>query len=483
MTGPDFVALLPLLVLAGTTLAAMLAVAVRRHHGAVVAVSIVGLLAACASLPVAGRVTPRVVTPLLVMDTFALVYMGMLALAALAVVGMSYRYLEAREDDPEEFYILLLVATLGAAVLVASRHFASLFLGMETLSVGLYGLLGYLRGERRSTEAGVKYLILAAGASAFLILGMGLVYAASGTLVVEEIPRRLGATPGGQYWLGVGFVLVLVGIGFKLAAVPFHMWTADVYEGSPAPAGAFIATVSKGAMLGLLVRYFVLLDAHSSPGLMAVVVFMAGASMCVGNLLALLQDNVKRVLAYSSIANMGYMLVAFVAAGALGAEAVTFYLVAYFATLLAAFGAIAVMAGDGKEPEDIKDFRGLMWRHPWIGTVLTTALLSLAGIPLTGGFFAKFYVLTAAVGVGRWALAILLLANASLSLYYYLRILLVIAAGAGEEHPARPAGSFSVAGLLAAMTLGGVALALVWLGVAPDPFLEVIAPAAIQLVP
>jgi NADH-quinone oxidoreductase subunit N len=482
MTGADFIALLPLLVLGSAAVFALLGVGLHRHPGFTAGVTIAGLLGACAALPAASSVVPRTVTPLLVIDRFALFYMGMLAFAALAVVGMSQRYLRARKGNPEEFYILLLVATLGASVLVASRHFASLFLGMETLSVSLYGMLGYLREQKRSTEAGVKYLILAAAASAFLILGMALVYAESGSLLVADIGRRLASNAGGPYWIAMGVGLILVGIGFKLAAVPFHMWTADVYEGAPAPAGAFIATVSKGAVLCLLIRYFVLLGAHASPRLMAVIVFMAAASMFVGNLLALLQHNVKRILAYSSIANMGYMLVAFVAAGPLGAEAVTFYLVAYFATILAAFGVITVLTEGGREPEQLEEYRALLWRRPWLGAVLAAALLSLAGIPLTAGFFGKYYLLLAATSVGRWTLAIILVVNSALSLYYYLRILVVMAAGAGEHREA-VARSVAAVGVLAILTLASLTGMLVWLGVAPNPILDLIRPAAATLVP
>ena len=214
----------------------------------------------------------------------------------------------------EELYLLLLIATLGCAVLVASSHFVSFLLGLEILSVALYAMLAYLTGRERALEAGIKYLILASASAAFLLFGMALIYADAGTMEFSRI-RELSFSGSGLALLLPGIALTVTGIGFKLGVVPFHLWTPDVYEGAPAPVAAFVATTSKSAMVALLLRYFYVSGALHYRALFLVFSIIAIASMCAGNLLALQQNNVKRILAYSSIAHFGYILVAFLAGG------------------------------------------------------------------------------------------------------------------------------------------------------------------------
>ena len=262
---------------------------------------------------------------------------------------------------------------------------------------------------------------------------MALLYAQGGSLVFQELARRLASGEAGAPFFLAGMALVLVGIGFKLAAAPFHLWTPDVYQGAPAPVTGFIATVSKGGMLALLLRLYADLDGYGWPRLMAAIALMAIASMFLGNLLALLQTSVKRILAYSSIAHMGYMLVAFLAAGTLAAEAVTFYLVTYFVTTLGAFGVVTVCSSDDREAGTLADYRGLAWRRPWLAGGFVAMVLSLAGIPLTAGFIAKFYVFAAGVGNALWILiGVLVVTSIVRALFYYLRIIVMLfAAGRG----------------------------------------------------
>ncbi len=475
MTAADFVALTPLLALSATVLVIMMGIAVRRHHGATVALTLIGMATSLAALPWAATAAPRSVTPLLVVDRFALLFQGLLAGGALITVALSYGYLRGRRDRPEEFYLLLALATLGAFVLASSRHFASLLLGLELLSVSLYALVAYRRDEPRSTEAGLKYLVLAAASSAFLLFGIALVYADSGTLDLGQLAALAGRQELHPIWLLIGFALILVGAGFKLAAVPFHMWTGDVYQGAPAPVAGFVATVSKGGMLALLLRYFAALDLRSYPPMVLVLSVLAAASMFGGNLLALLQTNVKRVLAYSSVAHMGYMLVAFVAAGVLATEAVTFYLVAYFVTTLAAFGVVTVVSGKQADRDTLDDYRGLFWRRPLLAALFTASLFSLAGIPLTAGFVGKYVVAAAAVGDGLWTLVILLAVNSAISVYYYLRIVVTMYTPRPGDQPTPALVSMS---LLGGLALAGLALLLLWLGLLPARFLDTISVAA-----
>jgi NADH-quinone oxidoreductase subunit N len=472
VTGADVVALLPLILPALAAVAIMVMVAFRRRHRPALWVALAGFALAWLSVLLATPAGASVqVTPLLVVDGYARFFMGLLLATAFAVAVLAYGYLDKRPGNSEEFYIMLLLATVGAEVLAASRHFATFFLGLELLTVSLYVLIAYLRTDALSVEAGIKYLVLAAVSSAFLLFGMALIYAQAGTLEFARMatsldPRNVLALSG----LG----MLVVGVGFKLAVVPFHMWTPDVYEGAPAPVTGFIATVSKGGMAALLLRYFLDVDIHAFGSLIVAISVISIASMLAGNLLALLQTNVKRILAYSSIAHLGYLLVAFVASGGNAAPAVMFYLVAYFVTILTAFGVVTVLSGPDREADALDDYRGLYWRRPWEAAVMTGALLSLAGIPLTAGFVGKFYILAAGVGSALWVLVITLVVGSAISLYYYLRIVVAMYLQplVGPE-PLRPMPAPAVPAAGGAV-LAILTLLLVWLGVYPAPLLSVI---------
>ena len=304
MSHEQVVALGPYAVLAWTPIMVMLGIAIKRDHRATVIRALAGLVATLVFAAVVSAKHGAVqVTSLLMVDSFALWYLGLTVLATIVVILLSFGYLEQQSVRRDEFYILLLTAALGSGVLAASTHFASFFLGLELLSVSLYGLISYQYERALNLEAGVKYLVLAGTSSAFLLFGMALVYSQTG-----ELGLRAMASDGGLV-VDLGWLLMLVAIGFKLALVPFHMWTPDIYQGAPAPVSAFVATVSKGAVFALLLRYMLASGPTLAP-LYAVFALVAAASMLAGNLLALSQTNVKRILAYSSIAHSGYLLVA-----------------------------------------------------------------------------------------------------------------------------------------------------------------------------
>jgi NADH-quinone oxidoreductase subunit N len=469
VTRADVITLLPLIVLAGTSVLAMVGIAVHRSHGFTLGLTLAGLSAAFGCIWIAAPLAPRQVTPLLVIDHYSLFYFGLLIAADLAVALLAYDYLAKVDINREELYILLLIATLGAAVLVASSHFASFFLGLEMLSVSLYAMVSYLRLRRQPLEAGIKYLILAAASAAFLLFGMALVYADLATMEFGRMAEILGMGHANDVVLISGLALIITGIGFKLAVVPFHLWTPDVYEGAPAPVTAFIATVSKGAMFALLLRYFYRSGATNHQ-ILLVFTIIAIASMLAGNLLALLQSNVKRILAYSSIAHMGYLLVAFLASGELAVEAVTFYLVAYFITTVGAFGVVTALSTGDREAEDINDYCGLFWRRPALAGVFTVMLLSLAGIPVTAGFIGKFYIVAAGASSATWALIIILVVSSVIGLFYYLRIIAVMYGTAEPSSIAILSSSSSAAGVV----LGALTGLLIWFGVYPEPLLRLI---------
>jgi NADH-quinone oxidoreductase subunit N len=474
MNAADFVALLPLITISATAIVVMIAIAIRRNHKASIVISLLGVSAAIAGLPLSASAAPRQITSLLVLDSYSRLYMAILLGAAGFVFLFAYDYLKRRQERPEEFYLLVLLATTGAMVLVVSRNFASFFLGLELLSVALYSLIAYVRTESASIEAGIKYLILAASSSSILLFGLALIYAGSGSMELSQFAAVVTRTSGPpSTFLLIGLMLVLTGVGFKLAVVPFQLWTPDVYEGAPLPVTAFIATVSKAGVFAFLLRWFHVHDVGvaGAPGL--VLTIIAIASMLTGNLLALSQTNIKRILAFSSIAHMGYLLVALLAGGSLGAPAATYYLIAYAATILGAFGLMTVLSGPRYEAASIDDYRGLFWRRPLVAGAFTTTLLSLAGIPITAGFLGKFYVIAAGASQSRWVLLFTLVASSTIGLFYYLRIIVAMYSqpegpGLESESPTRP---LPLPATLALAALTGL---IFLLGVYPAPLWDAI---------
>jgi len=425
----NIIDVLPGMFLVSASLIAMISISIRRNHKLIFGVTTISLLGVFVYLIIYASNHKFNVEPLFVIDGFGTFITGLIVMSALAVSLLSYAYFEQREERKEEYYILLLLATLGSAMLVISKHFVSLFLGLEILSISLYSMVAYLRKRPRSDEAGLKYLIIAAFSSAFLLFGMALVYTVTGSMDFTGIAKYMASINGLPVLLLAGLGMMTVGVGFKLGLVPFHMWTPDVYEGAPAPVTAFIATISKGGMIVFLVRFFTQINGYQYPVLVLSFTIIAMASMLIGNLLAIRQNNVKRILAYSSIAHMGYILVAFLAGGRegnLGVEAVSFYMVAYFLTNIGAFGVIAILSDQDRDAEQIEDYQGLFWRHPKIATVFTAMLLSLAGIPLTAGFVGKFYLIAAGAKSQLWWLVIVLAASSVIGLYYYIKIIAVM---------------------------------------------------------
>lgn len=470
MTLRDWSPLLPFAILTAAPVAIMILAAIRRSHGAAFSLALGAIGLALLAIPAAAFFPFGPGAPLLLLDGYALFFMALILLAGLATLLLAYGYLRIRRGNREEFYILILTALLGASILVGSAHLASFFLGLEILSVSLYALIAYERANEAGIAAGIKYLILAAFSSAFLIFGMALVYAETGTLLFSRLAATMtwgGTSPV----LLAGIILIAAGIGFKLAVVPFHMWVADVYEGAPAPVTAFIATVSKGAVFALLLRFFPPVEIVRGDAPAVFLAAIAVASMLVGNLLALFQENVKRLFAYSSIAHMGYLLVAFLAGGPLRVTAVVFTLTAYFISILGAFGVVTVLSGPQRDADRLEDYRGLFFRRPWLAGAFTAMLLSLAGIPLTAGFIGKFTILAAGVGDFLWILVGTLVGTSALGLFYYLRVLVALytppetEAREGVAAARTPAGALALA-ILTALLLG--------LGVFPGPLLKAI---------
>lgn len=478
MTTTDLFALCPIVVMGALCIVTMLGIAVRRHHATIAMLAAASTVITLGTLPLAASVAPRTVAMLLRLDTYALLYMGLVSAATLIVIALAYRYWTLHVEDREqceEFYLLVLLATFGALVLTASVHFASFFLGLELVSVSLFGLIGYLRAGRAPLEASLKYLLLSATASAFLLFGMALLYFQTGTMVFAEVGTAM-TTPDTQrlVWLG-GFTLVMVAISFKLGLVPFHLWIPDVYQGAPAPIAAYVATVAKVAVAALLLRFFSDLRILEIQTLGTFLGFLAAASMLAGNFLALLQQNVKRLLAYSSIAHFGYLLVALLAGGPFAAEAVTFYLIAYVTMTLGAFGVVTARSTPFRDADAFEDYRGLFWSQPWLAVTFILSLLSLAGIPITAGFLGKFYAIAAGVKADLWLLVLLLIANSVIGVYYYLRLIVTMFDRSAEEMGVADRTGHEIPGHWATvLSLGVIASMLLWLGGYPGPVIDFI---------
>ena len=426
MTEKDFLCLTPFLIIATAPVVIMIVISVLRNYKVVFGFSVLSLLAAFSSIFFILPSVPHTIEPLFIIDVYSLFFLGIIIISALLVTFLSYDYIKQLEGVREEYYIILFTSTLGAALLVVANHFILFFLGIETLSISLYILIAFQKSKSNSIEAGIKYLILASVSSAFLLFGMALIYTAFGTMQFTAIVTAIGT--GGQLSSLVisGFGMMIVGLGFKLALVPFHMWTPDVYQGAPAPVSAYVATVSKGAVMAILIRFFFNLRGFDNHNLNIAISGIAILSMFVGNILAIRQTNIKRLLGYSSIANMGYLIIILLTGSNKGIQASVFYLISYIFTTIGAFGVITLLSTSECETEKIEDFKGLFWKRPWIAIVFTLSLLSLAGIPVTAGFIAKFYVILEGMKAGLMVLVISMIINSVIGLYYYLRIITML---------------------------------------------------------
>jgi NADH-quinone oxidoreductase subunit N len=444
----------------------MLTITIFRNYKVVYGFSLFMFLTAFVSLFFIEPFTPHDIKPLLIIDKFSLLFLGTIFFISSLITIISFIYLNQHVGEREEYFIILFVATLGASVLVTANHFISFFLGLETLSISLYVLVSYIKYRDYCIEAGVKFLVIASVATAFLLFGMALIYAATGTMSFKGIAVVFGSN-GLSPLLAAGFGMLFAGIGFKLALVPFHMWTPDVYQGAPAPVSAFIATISKGSVLAIALRFFFGISGYNYSSLITIISIIAILSMFTGNLLALKQTNFKRLLAYSSIAHLGYLLITMLTGTVYGIQAAIFYLISYMITTLGAFGTIAILSAYERDMEDIEDLKGLFRRNPWIAIVLSLTLFSLAGIPLTAGFIAKFYLVLAGLKSGLWILAVSLIINSVISLYYYLRVIKTMFTVSEKEEGIciTPIGNF----ILAIIVVG-----ILFLGILPSFLTEII---------
>ena len=403
---------------------------------------------------------------MVLLDNYALFFDVVICYAAALVIMLSMDYLARTGGESGEYYALVLFATAGMMLLASAGDLIVVFLSLELMSLSLYVLAGLFKARLTSGEASMKYFLLGAFASSFLLYGIALIYGATGSTNLDRIAAAAAARSADPLVL-IGLGLMLVGFGFKISSVPFHMWAPDVYEGAPTTITVLIATGSKAAAFAALIRVLVVALRSAQADWSALMWGVAALTMTIGNVVALAQSNLKRMLAYSSIAHGGYMLMGLVAGGPQGAGAVLFYLLAYTFTTVGAFGVIGLCARAGEEAVDVGDYAGLGRRHPVLAATLALFLLSLVGIPPLAGFVSKFYLFGSAVRAGYIWLTVIAVLNSAVAAYYYLRVIVYMYMREPDGEPVSVAPSLA-GGLALAIALVGIVL----LGVIPSQFAD-----------
>ena len=392
----------------------------------------------------------------------------LLSLITVITLLFSFQYAKSRRFSGDEFYGCILYAALGMMLVAGAVHWVIFFLGLELLSLSLYVLIAARKGLASSNEAALKYFIMGSVASGFLTFGIALLYAVTGKM---NIAQSLGTYVAGvnQTGLLLGLSLLLVGIGFKVSLVPFHLWTPDVYQGAPAPVTAFLSTGSKVALISALLRFAV----HTAEGtwstIMPVIWIMAVLTMVVGNVSALSQVQLKRLLAYSSVAQMGYLIMALLAVRQNGAQAIVFYASVYALMDLGAFGTVGLLSAEGEDRDTIDDYKGLGYSRPWTSALLAVCLLSLAGLPPTAGFMGKFALFQAVLQSKFVVLAIIGISAAIISIYFYFKVIVTLYMRPAEAEAVVTEGGFS-----GNIACGAVLVLILWLGITPSPLLNLI---------
>ena len=418
----DFLNIMPeLLLTAGALIVLVADVLLPRGSRMLVWVTVGVLGVTLASLAWFVDSDVEVANGLIAVDSFALFFKIVFLISAIMTVLMSVRYLEIEGASPGEYYFLILCATLGMMIMAGGIDLVTSFIGLETMAVSFYILAGFIKPNQRSNEAAVKYFLLGAFSLGILLYGMSILYGLSGSTSLHAM-SMVFASEQRSGLLDLAVILIVAGMGFKIAAVPFHMWAPDVYEGAPTPVTAFLSVGSKAASFAMLLRIFIegLSSMNADWRLMFEV--LAIVTMTVGNIAALTQSNLKRMLAYSSIAHAGYLLMGVVAGTPRGVTAMLIYLFVYSFMQLGAFAIIVMMRRQDMVGDELKDFSGLHFRHPLAAFAMLLFMLSLGGIPPTAGFMGKFWLFGAAIESGYYWLALIGVLNSAVSLYYYIRV-------------------------------------------------------------
>ena len=477
--GPEYFRILPEMILTVVGMLIMLLEAVasegqKRMFGPL---SVAGLGAALVGAIAANSDPGAAFSNMLIVDGFATFFRVLVIGVGLLAVFSSTDYLSRERASGGEYYALILFSIVGQCVMATANELIMIFIGLEISSIASYVLAGYLRDDPRNNESALKYFLLGSFATAFLLYGVAWIYGMTGSTNLTEIRRVLvtGGAPSLTI-VGVAAALMFVGFGFKISAAPFQIWAPDVYQGAPAPVAAYFSVGPKAAAFAILLRVFLTAFGPIADRWAPFLWVCALATMIVGNFAALQQSNIKRMLAYSSIAHAGYVLVAVTAHSGVGAAAAMFYLAAYAFTNLGAFAVVTEFARKGEKYTSIDDFAGLSQRQPAMAAMLTIFLLSLIGVPLTGGFFGKFYIFKAALDADLVWLTVLGLLTTAVAAYYYLRILVVMY----FREPGESADNLPPVGAAMKIAVYGSALGTLLLGIFPSFVLDFASKAALK---
>ncbi|HEY1336482.1 MAG TPA: NADH-quinone oxidoreductase subunit N [Bryobacteraceae bacterium] len=399
----------------------------RRSSNAFGHLSLLTLAAAAAASVYAYLQAGPAFGGMLIVDGFGTFFRLLVIVVGVLTILPSYRFLQRQDAETGEYHALLLFSIAGQSLMAVSNDLIMIFIGLEISSIASYVLAGYLRDDKRANEASLKYFLLGSFATAFFLYGIALIYGATGTINLAEVRAEIsGQNAPDAVFVGLAAALMFVGLGFKVSAAPFQIWAPDVYQGAPTTVTGFLSAGPKAAAFAVMLRIFMTALEPIGPGWEPIVWISALLSMTVGNFAALQQSNVKRMLAYSSIAHAGYVLVAVTARSDNGAAAAMFYLAAYAFMNIGAFVVVSHLSGQGERYQTLDDFAGLGQKQPMTAALLTIFLLSLIGVPLTGGFFGKFYIFKAALESHLLWLTVLGLLNSAVAAYYYLRILVMM---------------------------------------------------------
>ncbi|STX30077.1 NADH dehydrogenase I subunit N [Legionella beliardensis] len=421
---------LPEIILLVTLTIALLADLFFRHHykNITLSISLIGLaLAGLTSFMLLGNFKVLILNGLFISDDIAQLMKIFITLSAFICFAYSSEYIDERQMPSGDYYILGLSSTLGMMILVSAHSLLTIYLGLELLSLPLYAMTAIRRTNSDAAEAALKYFIMGAIASGMLLYGFSLLYGATGKLDLTDMANAIAVNWDKQNMLiSFALVFVLVGVGFKLAAVPFHMWAPDVYQGAPSSVTLFISSAPKIAALGMALRLLTIGLIKFAPQWQQLLLAMTLLSTAIGNFVAVNQTNIKRLLAYSAVAHVGYALFGILAGSAAGYAAATYYILVYSLMTVAAFGFIVLLSRNGYEIEEVNDLRGLNKRNPWLAFMMLIVMFSMAGVPPTVGFFTKLLVLKALIDVGMTWVAVLGLIFAVVGAYYYIRIVKIM---------------------------------------------------------
>ena len=422
----DLTSLAPVLVLSVFTMMVLLVdLFVGRNKSVLVFISLTGLLMAAISAFAKGAEIPVYsFNGAYVVDRLSIFFTMIFCLSSALAILLSVEYNKREGIRVGEYYSLILFCTVGMIVLASSTDLIMIFIGIEIVSICLYVLAGIRRGDLRSNEASLKYFLLGAFATGFLLYGMTLLYGTTGSVKLLTIAERLNS---GEVFTNplmlMGVVLLVIGFGFKVASVPFHMWAPDVYQGAPTPVTAFMAVGPKAAAFAAFFRVFAEGIPELAPSWETTLSIVAVLSMFIGNLGAIMQTNIKRLLAFSSVSHVGYILIAVIAKNTLGSASLLFYMLSYAFMIFGIFGIVILLGREGNENLELENYSGLGFKHPMLAFCMTLFMLSLGGLPPLAGFVAKFYIFQAALKEGFLWLVIIAVLNSAISFYYYLKVI------------------------------------------------------------